>query len=128
MKDEGGRMKAVSRRQKQVAYSTVTCTCLLRLLLSFAYCRIQPRMGAFDVRNPDYLAIELHTLETIFRQVLFFQAEKSKVRQVAQNGLKPPMFAHNFAYSGVLELVYVIGQHGYVLRCSRGGDRVENRF
>src|ERR1700741_5101414 len=89
---------------------------------------IQAGVHAGDVRNPKHLSIDLQAAEPVFRQILFFQTEECKVRQVAQHGLKPAMFSHDLADSRVLKLVDVECKHRDVLRRARRRNRIKDRL
>src|SRR4029079_6158104 len=89
---------------------------------------VQPWMHSRYVRDPEHLPVDLQITESVFRQILLFQAEKGEVRQVTQHSLKPTVLRHDFADSRILKLVDVKRQHRDVLRRARRCDRIKNRL
>src|ERR1044072_3981191 len=61
-------------------------------------------------------------------QVLFFKAEESEVRQVAEHRLEPTVLRQNLAHWRIVKLHDVKREHGDVLRSPGRGDRIEDRL
>src|SRR6185503_4729364 len=85
-------------------------------------------MQRLYVWDPKYLPVYFDTSQPMLREVLFFQTEKGEVWQIAEDGLKPTMLAHDFAYPRILKFVDVKREHCDVLRSSRRGKRIQNRL
>lgn len=67
------------------------------------------------IGNPESLAVGLDTLQPATWQFRFCQAQKSEVRQIAEDRLEPSVLRENLADSSFRKLIGVEGQHRDVL-------------
>ena|SRR5437660_7593610 len=83
-------------------------------------------LSSSDVRYPENLAINFDSFQSVARQLVFIQPQKSKMRQVTKHGLKPAVSCENLAHALVEKLVRVKRQHRNMLRSSRRRDRIKH--
>src|SRR5947209_2102297 len=75
------------------------------------------------VRYPECLPVNLDAFQPAARQLLFRQSQESEVGQIAKDRLEPSVLRENPTDALVKKFVGVKGQHRYVLRSPRRGNR-----
>src|SRR5712691_2987925 len=95
---------------------------------SFSFSDRSSLSSVSNIWNPECLSVNLNLLQSMLGQIFLFQTEKSEVWQVAQDRLKPAMLCQNFAHPRIGKLVHIKSEHGDVLRCAWGSNRIEDRL